>query len=179
MEQMTRHCRNPAHPSTKMKKSQVKIMESVAVLFIFFVLIIMGIVFWSRYSQTSIKSQQETDILSRAIAVSQTVTFMPELQCSTLEVIKFSCFDLYKINAMKNLMSDQNASQHYFDDFGFTNITVYSIYPTRSEWNIYDFTGGNVSGFVTTQVPVAIYDPISMKFAFGYVNVAAYVRGRA
>ena len=171
--------RNHAHQFTDMKKSQIKIGESVAVLLIFFVLVIMGIVFWSRYSQTSIRAQQETDILSNAIQVAQTTTFLPELQCSTLEVIKFSCFDVYKIIALKELLAeDSNSTQHYFDSFGFANITVYSIYPGTESWNIYDFTGGNISGYVTTQVPIAIYDPLNLKFAFGYVNVVAYVRGR-
>ena len=175
---MSRHCKSLAHQFTKMKKSQIKMGESVAVLFIFFILVIMGIVFWSRYSQTTIREQQETDILSRAIKIAQTVSFLPELQCSTLEVIKFSCFDLYKIEAMKTIMEGADARQYYFDSFSFANITVYSIYPEREEWNVYDFTGGNISGYVTTQIPVAIYNPVTMKFSFGYVNVAAYVRGR-
>jgi len=162
----------------KARKSQIKIGESVAVLMIFFILIIMGIIFWSRYSQMSATQQQETDIISKAIKTSQTVTFLPELQCSTLEVIKFSCFDLYKIRAMQELMADGDEMQYYFDSFSFSNITVYSIYPTTESWNLYDFTGGNISGYVTTQIPVAIYDPVTMKFAFGYVNVAAYVKGR-
>ncbi|MBW3022550.1 hypothetical protein KY308_00410, partial [Candidatus Woesearchaeota archaeon] len=133
-----------------MKKSQIKIGETVAVLFIFFVLIIMGIIFWSRYSQSSLREQQEVDILSQAIKVAQTASFLPELQCSTLEVIKFSCFDLYKIQAMQFILNDNSnpaeteaARQHYFDSFGYANITVYSIYPESESWNIYDFTGGN------------------------------------
>ena len=165
-----------------MKKSQLKIGESVAVLMIFFVLVIVGIVFWSRYSQVQIKSQQETDLLSQAIKISQTVTFLSELQCSTLEVIKFSCFDVYKINAMRSLLMEssdeerQNRTSYYFDIFGFSNITVYSIYPSQQSWNIYDFTGGNITGYVSTQVPVSILDPINNQFSFGYVNVAVYTR---
>ncbi|MEM4336444.1 MAG: hypothetical protein QXG86_00370 [Candidatus Woesearchaeota archaeon] len=163
------------------KKSQIKIGESVAVLLIFFVLVIMGMIFWSRYSQTSIKEQQEVDIISRAIRVAQTVSFLPELQCSILEVIKFSCFDVYKIEAMQKIImeeKDQGAIQHYFNSFGFANITIYSMYPVKKEWNIYDFTGGNISGYITTQIPIAIYNPIEMRFSFGYANVAVYVKQR-
>jgi hypothetical protein len=167
-----------------MKKSQIKIGESVAVLMIFFVLVIVGIIFWSRYTQVEIKGQQETDVLSRAIKVSQTVTFLSELQCSTLEVIKFSCFDFYKINAVQDLLTnpsnhDENRTNYYFDIFGFSNITVHSIYPKDQSWNIYDNPGGNFTGYVSTQVPVSILDPINNTFSFGYVDVAVYTRRTA
>lgn len=164
-----------------MKKAQMKIGESVAVLMVFFVLVVVGIVFWSRYSTVQMKAQQETDVLSRAIKVSQTVTFLSELQCSTLEVIKFSCFDFYKIQAMQSLLMDPNyananRSNYYFNIFGFSNITVYTIYPKTESFNIYDFPGGNITGFISTQVPVSVLDPINNKFSFGYVDVAVYTR---
>ena len=161
-----------------MKKAQIKIGESIAVLMIFFVLVIVGIVFWSRYSQVQMQGQQETDILSQAIKISQTITYLSELQCSTLEVIKFSCFDLYKINATQGLLAEnnQNMTNYYYDILGYSNITIYSIYPKNQSWNIYDFPGGNISGYVSTQVPVAILDPVNNQFSFGYIDVAVYTR---
>jgi len=162
-----------------MKKSQIKIGESIAVLMIFFVLVVIGIVFWSRYSQVQMKGQQEMDLQSMAIKVAQTVTFLSELQCSTLEVIQFSCFDLYKIDAMKDLLMtnpEKNRTSYYFDIFGFSNITIYSIYPNEISWNIYDFPGGNITGYVSTQVPVSILDPVNNVFSFGYIDVRLYTR---
>ena len=162
-----------------MKKSQIKIGESIAVLMIFFVLVVIGIVFWSRYSQVQMKGQQEMDLQSMAIKVAQTVTFLSELQCSTLEVIQFSCFDLYKIEAMKDLLMtnpEKNRTSYYFDIFGFSNITIYSIYPDEKSWNIYDFPGGNITGYVSTQVPVSILDPVNNVFSFGYIDVKLYTR---
>ncbi len=161
------------------KKSQIKIGESVAVLMIFFLLVVVGIIFWSRYSQVQFREQQEVDLLSRAIKISQTTTFLSELQCSTLEVIKFSCFDVYKIDVMQDLLMEnpeKERTDHYFEIFGFSNITVYSLYPEQKKWTIYDFPGGNVSGYISTQVPVSILDPINNQFSFGYVDVAVYTR---
>ncbi len=161
------------------KKSQIKIGESVAVLMIFFILVIVGIIFWSRYSQVQLGEQQETDLLSRAITISQTATFLSELQCSTLEVIQFNCFDIYKIRAMQDLLLNnpaENRTDYYFDIFGFSNITVYSIYPEQKTYNIYDFPGGNITGYVSTQVPVSIQDPIFNQFSFGYIDVRVYTR---
>jgi len=165
-----------------MRKAQIKIGESIAVLMIFFILVVVGIVFWSRYSQIELKGQQETDLQSQAIKISQTATFLSELQCSTLQVIQFSCFDLYKIGAMKSSLRDnqqKNWADYYFDIFGFSNITVYSIYPIEKSWNIYDYPGGNITGYVSTQVPVSILDPINNIFSFGYIDVRVYTRRAA
>lgn len=161
------------------KKSQIKLGESVAVLMIFFILIVVGIIFWSRYSQLQIRDQQETDLLSKAITISQTATFLSELQCSTLEVIKFSCFDSYKIRSMESLVMEnpnQNRSDYYFGIFGYANISIHSIYPGEQSWTVYDFSGGNVSGFVSTQVPVSILNPIYNSFSFGYLEVKVYTK---
>jgi len=165
-----------------MRKAQIKIGESIAVLMIFFILVVVGIIFWSRYSQVQLAGQQETSLQSTAISLSQTVTFLSELQCSTLQVIQFSCFDLYKIQAMKYYLMDNpdvNRTNYYFDVFGFSNITVYSIYPTERSWNVYDFTGGNITGYISTQVPVSILDPINNVFSFGYIDVRVYTRRTA
>ena len=172
-------CAHHARQYTRMrKKSQLKIGESVAVLMIFFVLVVIGIIFWSRYSQVQMKGQQETDLLSNAIKISQTVTFLSELQCSTLEVIRFSCFDQYKIEALKGLLfqNDANRTNYYFDVFGFSNITIYSVYPENRSWDVYDFPGGNITGYVSTQVPVSILDPVNNMFSFGYIDVKVYTR---
>lgn len=151
--------------------------ESIAVLLIFFVLVVMGIVFWYRYSVSTVKLKAEEDLLARAIKNAQTVTFLSELQCTKQEVIKFSCFDLYKIMGMKSILEDEEALLYYYDIFGFSNITIVEIYPVEESWVIYDRPGDHV-GFVTTQAPVAIYNPITDSYGFGYLTVAVYEQRR-
>lgn len=161
-----------------MKKSQLKIGESIAVLFIFFVLVIMGVIFWSKYSQTSFVEKTEEEMLSKAVKVSQTVSYLPELQCSAQEVIKFNCFDLYKIRNMSSLLeSDPDMNLHYFDTLSFSNITIISLYPHYETLNIYDrpyFEEGPHS-YRTTQVPVAVLNPVTGMHSFGYLDVKVYI----
>ena len=169
-----------------MKKSQLKIGESIAVLFIFFVLVILGIIFWSKYSQSSIAAMTDEESLTKAVKISQIVSYLPELQCSTQEVIKFNCFDTIKINKMAELfMAGQDASEqaaadkaklHYFDTLSFSNITVVSIYPQKRSYNVYDkpYATDGSNSYRTTQVPIAIYDPINATYSFGYLDVRVY-----
>jgi len=160
-----------------MKRSQIKMGESIAVLLIFFVLVVMGIVFWYRYSVSTVKLRAEEDLFSRAIKNAQTVTFLSELQCTKQEVIKFSCFDIYKIEGMEKIVQNEDASLYYYDVFGFSNITVVELYPSEQSWTIYD-KPGNYSGYVTTQTPAAIYDPIKDEYGFGYLTVSVYEQRR-
>ncbi len=159
-----------------MKKSQLKIGESIAVLFIFFVLVIMGVIFWSKYSQSSAAQRIEEDAVSKSVKISQIVSYLPELQCSTQEVIKFNCFDTFKIQNMSSILKSQDAKLYYFDTLSFSNITIVSIYPKSESFNIYDkpyFNGSN--SYRVTQVPIAIYDPMEAKYGFGYIDVRVYI----
>jgi heme/copper-type cytochrome/quinol oxidase subunit 2 len=164
-----------------MKKSQLKIGESIAVLFIFFVLVVMGVIFWSKYSQSSVAQRIEEDALSKSIKISQIVSYIPELQCSTQEVIKFNCFDTLKIEKMSDIMSNSDAKLYYFDTLSFSNITVVSIYPDSESFNVYDrpyFVNGTHS-YRVTQVPIAVYNPETGKYGFGYIDVRVYITTQA
>lgn len=165
-----------------MRKAQLKIGESIAVLFIFFVLVVMGVIFWSKYSQSSMKEKTEEETLTTAVKISQTVSYLPELQCSAQEVIKFNCFDLYKMQGMKALMTSadygERAKLHYFDTLSFSNITIVSIYPNYNSINIYDrpYVAGGPHSYRTTQVPVAVLNTTSGQYSFGYLDVRVYTR---
>ena len=159
-------------------RAQIKMTETILILFVFFLLLIVGAIFYSRYSESALRARLEEDVQARAIKTAQIVTSFSELQCSVLEVIKFNCFDRQKIETFSTLMADPNASLFYFDILGFANISVKSLYPTSKEWQLYD-RPGNYTGWLTTQIPVAIYDPGSpTPYSFGWLQVAAYIQRR-
>jgi len=64
------------------RKGQARMTETIAVLFIFFVLVLFGIVFYFKFQQISFKEKQEEQLASKAMEITLTTLFLPELQCS-------------------------------------------------------------------------------------------------
>ncbi len=119
----------------KMKKAQIRMTETIAVLFIFFILVVLGIVFYYRYQQVSLKEQQEELLAARAMDTTLRVLFLPELLCTKGNAEpEDNCFDVLK------LKNADFSSSYYFNLFSYANITVYKIYPGEEEkaYYLYD-----------------------------------------
>ena len=79
------------------RKGQVRMTETIAVLFIFFILVLFGIIFFYKYQTIALKEQQEELLGARAIDTTLKVLFMPELSCTKGEAEpEDNCFDLIK-----------------------------------------------------------------------------------
>ncbi len=90
--------------------------ESVAILFIFFILLIFGFVFYANVMRSSAKVELEENIQLKAISIAQKASFLPELQCSEENVRKEDCIDLLKLESASSLLDSNNI--YYFDIFG-------------------------------------------------------------
>ena len=78
------------------RKAQIQMGESVAILFIFFILVVFGFVFYMNVMRGSAKVQMEENIQLKAIGIAQKASFLPELQCSEENVRVENCIDLLK-----------------------------------------------------------------------------------
>lgn len=162
----------------KQKKAQIKMVESVFVVIFFFMLLMIGVVFMSKFQKTeSVKITSEKD-MKRAVQLAQSFSSLPELSCSINNVIEENCIDLVKLKKMVDL----NKTDHlyYFDLFkyGSVNVEVLEL-STGGEpsWDgpyiIYHQEKTNVD-YSTIPLPMTIYDPTEKIYKFGIMSVTFY-----
>ncbi len=151
------------------KKSQIQIGETIAVLFVFFILVAIGFIFYAKVIKTNIETEKEEVQQLNSIGIAQRVMFLPELQCSEDNIIIDNCIDILKLDAAKVLMKGNEV--YYYDMLEFSNITVTQIYPAEAKWEIYSRKMENPKYKFATNVPISLYDPITRKHGFGVLTI--------
>ena len=125
------------------KQGQIHISETIAVLFIFFVLIVFGLIFYLNYQKVALKEKSEELLVARAMDTTLKALYLPELVCTRQESeLQINCMDVMKLNSAEEIML-KDPGGYYEQIFGYANITVYQVYPlnedgTLKEWTIYD-----------------------------------------
>ena len=155
-----------------MKTAQIKMFESIAILAIFFILILFGFVFYTRVQQSTYKVESEERTILKAIDISQKVLFFPELQCSGDAIIESDCIDLLKLEAAKSIINDNPGD--YFNILGFSNIHVTEIYPKEINYSLYNFQKEVNNGQTSTQFPISLFDARTKDYYFGILYVDIY-----
>ena len=153
------------------KKAQIQIFETIVVVFIFFILIAVGFVFYSKFIRGNIQTIGEQSAQSKSIAIAQRVMFLPELQCSEDNAIKDNCIDKLKLESAKNVMTANEV--YYYDLFEFSEIKIKKIYPAEEpESTLYSRlpTTDYKNKFITN-VPISIYDPSKKAYGFGILTI--------
>jgi len=153
--------------------------ETIAVLLIFFVLIGFGLIFYGNMQTGIIQETSEENFELKAIQTAQLVSFLPELQCSSNNIIVDDCFDILKVEALSEIISSpQNQklkNEYYYDLFGFSSITIEQIYPFPvASWSIYEKTTEKTKAKSSIKIPVSLYDPTSRAYNFGILTVDVY-----
>ena len=124
------------------KKAQMQMMETIGVIFIFFVLIMFGSIFYFKFQEISFQNKQEELLAQQAMDTTLITLFFPEVQCSQGDSeAEDNCIDMVKVRAL-NQMMDENpryVTDYYFNIFGYANISVNMVYPINYSWNIYEF----------------------------------------
>lgn len=150
-------------------------METIVVLLIFFMLVVIGIIFWVKVSKSNIDIQQQENRQLQAIEIAQRVLFLPELQCSSENIIESDCIDLLKLQSAENVMI--NNEVFYYDKLGFSHISVNEIYPNNgNSWILYDNVLDSFTQKIQTNMPVTIYSPASDTKSFGILSVEVYTK---
>jgi len=158
------------------KKAQIKMFETIAILIIFFILLMFGFMFYSRVQKSSYESEIEKSVVLQAVEVSQVISLLPELQCSKGRNIPESqCIDQLKLSAATEVINQNR--QDYFDLFSYSNIYIEKIYPLDSGENtfiLYDFPKNQDNGKISTQFPISLKNPITNKYYFAVLYVDIY-----
>ena len=152
--------------------------ESIAILFVFFILLIFGFVFYTNVMRSTSHVEQEENIQLKAIGIAQKTSFLPELQCSKENIRTENCIDLLKLDAASDLIEENNI--YYYDTFEFSHIRVKEISPGTKEWTLYNNTPSNYSDRLSTFIPISLFNASvsqirsSGQYDFGILIVDVY-----
>lgn len=157
-----------------MNKAQVKMTETIGVMFVFFLLVVFGFVFYARIQASNYQNTLIEENEKRAVEVAQRASTLPELQCSSNNIVTDNCIDIQKLESMSNMLkSNQDLQISYYDSFESSRLIVKQIYPSKKEWLIYERIVNN-TGFLFTPIPLSLYDPINNRYNFGILEVTYY-----
>ena len=170
-----------------MRKGQIQMGESIAVVIIVIILLVMGIVFWAQVNKEDVKtSQQEFDDAS-VVELAKTASELPELRCYKTEtVVEVNCFDWYKILALNYTLNNhevtpeaielrKNAKDLYRAYFGASRITFSQVYPSEINITVYDY---NTSSLRTPRIYIPIIFEkdlgVTTEKTMGWIIVEGY-----
>lgn len=153
----------------KLKKSQIQIGENIAIIFIFILLVIGALVFYTRMQRADFEVKKEEDSDKEFVQIAQKVSFLPELRCSNENVPVENCFDLLKLVKFIDLV-DKNYL-YYENDLKNSKITLEKIFPEpHRNWTLYDNPGDKESA-IPAFIPVSIFDPTQGALGSHYLGV--------
>lgn len=184
------------------KKAQIGMIEMIMVMIVVVVIIVIGMVFYFKFSGSSMEKTQERITEDKAAIIVSSVAQLPEIECSYLGGRETSgCVDTLKLLALS--MKDEEGHpdfvehrRHYSDIFGYMIISVEQIYPKAEDkectediyslpsypeappvgcgnWTIYDNPRKGVDPVFRT-MPVALYYPTSKAYTLGELKVFIY-----
>ncbi len=155
-------------------KSQIQIGETIAVLFVFFILIIISLMFYTGVIKGNLELERDELSQLRSIGVAQRVMFLPEVQCSEDNIIADNCIDILKLDSAKSIMKENDV--YYYDMLGFSDITISQIYPSELKWDIYSRKSEELENKLVTNVPVSLYNPGTKRHGFGILTIETWTK---
>jgi hypothetical protein len=158
----------------KNRKAQIKMGETIAIMFVFFILLIVGAVFYMNLQRSTVTREIQEAYELRAVELSQIISFLPEAQCTDSNVVKASCFDIYKLIGLSKVTATPKGLTLYEREFGTTTIKLIKMYPEGGEWILYDNRKEEFTSAPVTHIPLALYNTTSDKYYFGILEVTTY-----
>jgi hypothetical protein len=171
------------------KKAQMQMFESISVIIVLTVLILFGIVFYSKMQKQSIQEDTRSQTALSAVELSQRMASLPELSCSAATVRDASCIDVYKAYAFQGIMKDPVAYDYYNYLFGNARIELSIIYTGTTEIDfptemlLYENNATNakegsyLQNAIPVRIPFSVYNPVTQETYLGVLNVISYASG--
>ncbi len=162
------------------RKAQIKMFETIAVLVVFFFLLVFGASFYFVLQKSSVQKEVERTIQLRSIQTTQKVSYLPELDCTQVGIQVENCFDAIKLEKFAGMLNDATTGEQtqldYFDVFGYSTIVIRSIFPQQKEYLLYDKAIDDYLTMFKNNVPLTIYNPIRNSYSFGVLEVTFYAK---
>lgn len=150
-----------------MKKGELTTQETILVIFIFIVLLIIGLIVFYRFNSLSIareREEYENDKFELLIAI---LPSMAELKCSNLNV-EAECIDVAKIESFSSLANDYFKGKEI-------SISLEDVYLKDNAWKIYENKPKRFNSFINVSTPVSLYYPNEKKYSVGILKLGRYV----
>lgn len=155
-------------------KAQVKMGETIAIMFVFFILLIVGAVFYMNLQRTTVGRDIQQSYELRAVELSQVISFLPELQCTEANVITPSCFDIDKILGLSEVTATDKGLMLYDREFGQVRIEIDRVYPPAPKIVLYNNTKPDFTSAPITHIPISLFNASSGKRSFGVLEITVY-----
>jgi len=153
-------------------------------LFVFVILLLLGIVFFIRYQEASISQEAKTFQKEHFNLLISILPRSPEVVCSSYTKVG-PCLDSTKLTSFSILAKREEG---LFSEYGFKTITVKSLYPVKNTrpctftnsqdcgvWTLYDKKPSREdSTALTTVTPISLYNPLTKKYSIGIFIVEGY-----
>ena len=160
--------------SQKRGKAQVQMGETIAILFVFFFLVIIGMVFYVNVIKSKSAAAKDENSQLEAVSALKRAISLPELSCSRQDISTSYCVDLLKLNAASGIMPKNQ--EHYFDLLGFSVVSIQEIYPQERTYPLYNSSLEKFTSKSSSSTPISLLDPVSDSSAFGIIQVETYSR---
>ena len=161
-----------------MKRSQIKMGETLAVLVIFFFLLVFGFTFYVRIQKVSFESQLRKQSGLKAVEIAQRASFLPELQCAFKNVQVDNCIDLLKLDVYSTMLENNpdTIKLAYYDSFESSNITIQQLYPPSPDAYhvLYERVLPEFGSRQVMQIPMALYNATAKEYYIGIMTVEVF-----
>jgi len=146
----------------------------MVVLIIFFFMVVLGLIFYVRYSLDMGEKSLEESLNLQAIEIASRLEYLPEIQCTYGAVIKYSCVDRWKMEKFK----ESKYLDIYDSVLPGTYVVLNQVYPAPELptvdnphpgiWPIY---GQEPESYKLFRIPVTIYDAVEKTNNMGYFEI--------
>ena len=140
-------------------KGQIGINETILVMFVFFIILMLGIVLFFQFSINSSKNEIEEYQEFKFKQLISVVPTMNEIKYSKLGIDDEWCIDLLKARAFSSISDSYN--------FGRKKISIYS----SEDIVLYDKISSRATSIRVVNSPVCIYDPRTELFGLAELEV--------
>ncbi|MBT6995368.1 hypothetical protein HN865_03440 [Candidatus Woesearchaeota archaeon] len=141
------------------RKGQTGINETILVMFVFFVILMLGMVLFFQFSMSSSRKEIEEYQEFKFKQLISVVPSMNELKYSKLGIDDEWCIDLLKARAFSSISDSYN--------FGRKKISIYS----SEDIVLYDKISSRATSIRVVNSPVCIYDPRTELFSLAELEV--------
>lgn len=165
-----------------MKKAQIRIFESIAVLVIFVFFVAIGLRFYTTAQMNELQrvASQFSDL--DAVKVALVLSHLPEVSCTLEAITDSTCLDFQKLTALEQLLEERgDVYEHYIPFLGLSTITINQTYPSTPpifielyDANISSFSNVGVLGRTRLQIPTSLEDQVLRRKSFAILRVDAY-----
>ena len=173
-----------ARPPGGRKRAQVQMAESITAIVIVTLLIVFGVIFYSKMQEGSIAESKKSAQALSAVQLAQRLASLPELSCTTAAAQDASCIDLYKARVYTQAMnlstpSGERMRSYYFELFGNARIELDKVYPegTASEFHnitIYENNASSLQNVQPTFIPFTVMNSLTHENYLGVLVVSSY-----